>query len=145
MYSLTSLLRRLAPPVNALAAVSLGVVSPNPHPPSLVCAMIAPAHLPVLKPQQPDAQSASLKHWPVMNCEALPLPTFAAPGIELSIVPEPVDVPVPLVPVVGVLELAAGGGAAAAAEVGWAVPPVKAFAALAFGAELPKPHPPSRS
>jgi hypothetical protein len=31
-------------------------------------ATIAPAHLPDLKPQQPDAQSASDVQGPVMNC-----------------------------------------------------------------------------
>lgn len=41
---------------------------------------MAPAHLPVLKAQHPEAQSASLVHWPVMNWAPLPLPTFAAPG-----------------------------------------------------------------
>lgn len=41
---------------------------PNPQPPSRSRAMTGPAHLPVLKPQQPDAQSASLVQGPVMNC-----------------------------------------------------------------------------
>ena len=40
----------------------------NPQPPSRSRAMTGPAHLPVLKPQQPDAQSASLVQGPVMNC-----------------------------------------------------------------------------
>ena len=106
-------------------------------PPSLVCAIIAPAHFPVLNPQHPEAQSASLKHWPVMNCEALALPTLAEPGIEVSIVLEP--------ELAAAVDLAVAG-AAEAAEVGWAAPPptapVKpnAFAALALGWALPKPH-----
>ena len=56
-----------ASPRSLRAALSLGWASPNPHPPSRSCATIAPAHLPVLKPQQPDAQSASLVQGPVMN------------------------------------------------------------------------------
>jgi hypothetical protein len=72
------------PPVKpiACAALSLGVPEPNPQPPSRDKAMMAPAHFPVLKAQQPDAQSASLVHWPVMNWAPLPLPTLAAPGAD---------------------------------------------------------------
>jgi hypothetical protein len=51
------------------AALLFGDASPKPHPPSRSCAMTAPAHLPDLKPQHPDTQSASLLHAPVMNCE----------------------------------------------------------------------------
>ena len=47
--------------------MSLGWASPWPQPPSRVWAMTGPAHRPLLKPQQPDAQSASLEQLPVMN------------------------------------------------------------------------------
>lgn len=50
------------------AAVLFGTPSPNPQPPSRSCAMTGPAHLPDLKPQQPDAQSESWAQGPVMNC-----------------------------------------------------------------------------
>ena len=53
------------PARNFCAAMSLGWASPNPQPPSRSCAMTGPAHLPLLKPQQLDAQSASLWHGPV--------------------------------------------------------------------------------
>ncbi|PIL32762.1 hypothetical protein GSI_04877 [Ganoderma sinense ZZ0214-1] len=56
-----------ASPRSLRAALSLGCASPNPHPPSRSCAIIAPAHFPLLKPQHPEAQSASLLHGPVMN------------------------------------------------------------------------------
>jgi hypothetical protein len=57
------------PPVKpmAWAALSLGV-PPKPQPPSRWSAMMAPAHFPVLKPQQPEAQAESLVQGPVMNC-----------------------------------------------------------------------------
>jgi hypothetical protein len=55
-------------PSSARAALLLGCALPNPQPPSISWAMIGPAHLPVLKPQQPSAQSASLVQGPVMNC-----------------------------------------------------------------------------
>src|SRR2546423_784139 len=55
-------------PSSERAAVSLGCASPNPQPPSRSWAMTGPAHLPELKPQQPEAQSASLVQGPVMNC-----------------------------------------------------------------------------
>ena len=54
------------------AALSLGWALPKPQPPSRVWAMMAPAHLPVLKSQQPEAQSASLSQGPVMNCVPVP-------------------------------------------------------------------------
>jgi hypothetical protein len=53
---------------SATAALSLGSALPKPQPPSISWAITGPAHLPVLKPQQPSAQSASLVHGPVMNC-----------------------------------------------------------------------------
>ena len=52
---------------NFCAAMSLGWASPNPHPPSRSCAMTGPAHLPLLKPQHSEAQSASDWQGPVMN------------------------------------------------------------------------------
>lgn len=57
-----------APPVRACAAVSLGCASPKPHPPSRSWATTGPAHLPELKPQQAEAQSASVVQAPVINC-----------------------------------------------------------------------------
>jgi hypothetical protein len=63
-------LRLVMPPVKPRArpALSLGVPEPKPQPPSRWRAMMAPAHLPVVKPQQPEAQAASLVQAPVMNC-----------------------------------------------------------------------------
>jgi hypothetical protein len=60
------------PPVKARAASSLGWALPKPQPPSRSCATTGPAHLPELKPQQAEAQSASLLHAPVMNCVPWP-------------------------------------------------------------------------
>lgn len=51
----------------ARAALLFGVASPKPQPPSRCWAITAPAQRPVLKPQQPLAQSASLVQAPVMN------------------------------------------------------------------------------
>ncbi len=71
-----------------------------------------------------------------MNCEALALPTFWEPGIEESMAPEPV-----VVPVAGVAGVAAGvlagAGAAAAGEVGCA--PRRSCAAVSLGWASPKP------
>ena len=53
---------------NASAAILFGVALPWPQPPSRVWAITGPAHKPLLKPQQEDAQSASELHGPVMNC-----------------------------------------------------------------------------
>jgi hypothetical protein len=61
-----------ATPRKACAALSLGEASPKPHPPSRSSAMMAPPHLPVLKPQQPEAQSASDVQTPVMNWVPVP-------------------------------------------------------------------------
>ena len=55
------------PPVRAFAALALGWASPKPQPPSLCWATTGPAHFPLLKPQQADAQSASEVQAPVMN------------------------------------------------------------------------------
>jgi hypothetical protein len=49
------------------AALLLGVALPKPQPPSRSWAMTAPAHLPDLKPQQPEEHSESLAHSWVMN------------------------------------------------------------------------------
>ena len=111
----------LASPRSLRAALSLGWASPNPHPPSRSCAIIAPAHFPLLKPQQPDAQSASLLHGPVMNW---------VPGAVEGAGVVGADAPVFAVePVLG------PAGAS----------PRSLRAALSFGWESPKPHPPSRS
>ena len=55
-------------PSRARAALLLGCALPNPQPPSRSWATIGPAHLPELKPQQAEAQTASLVQGPVMNC-----------------------------------------------------------------------------
>jgi hypothetical protein len=36
--------------------------------------------MPQGKAQQPEAQSAALRHWPPMNCSPWPLPTFFSPA-----------------------------------------------------------------
>jgi hypothetical protein len=129
----------LIPPVNpiALAASSFGVPDPNPQPPSRDNAMMAPAHLPVLNAQQPDAQSASLVHWPVMNWAPLPRPTFWEPGMDwsmlVSLEPEP-ELSVEEEPVLSI-----------AGEVGAGPVKPRATAALSLGWASPKPQPPSRS
>ena len=112
----------------ATAASSLGDESPNPQPPSRSCATTAPAHLPLLKPQQPDAQSASLVHTPVMNCVPLP------PELELELDDEEAEL------LESVLDVSL-------APVPAAPIPVKprATAALSLGEESPNPQPPSRS
>ena len=51
--------------------VLLGEAWPKPQPPSRSWAGMMAAHLPVLKPQQVEAQSASLVQGPVMNCVPL--------------------------------------------------------------------------
>ena len=68
-----------------------------------------------------------------MNCDALPLPTFAEPGIEESIAPEPVDALDPVPELAG----AAGAGAGLAGEVG--CPPRRSCAAVSLGWASPKP------
>ena len=96
--------------------MSLGWASPWPQPPSRVWAMTGPAHRPLLKPQQPDAQSASLEHGPVMNW---------VPGA-----------------IAGAADVG-GGAAAAGADAAW---PARNFcAAMSLGCASPKPQPPSRS
>jgi len=54
---------------------------PNPQP-SFPCWNEAPGpeQIPVGLAQQPLPQSASDRHWPVMNCAPFPLPTFFAPA-----------------------------------------------------------------
>ena len=114
---------------NATAASSLGEESPKPQPPSRSCATTAPAHFPELKPQQPDAQSASLEQAPVMNC--VPAPVELVPDEEDEedeLLVSPLEVPLLL-------------------EVPEAPAPVepRATAASSFGEESPNPQPPSRS
>jgi hypothetical protein len=102
--------------------------------------MTAPAQSPVLKPQQPEAQSASLKHWPVMNCFPAPLPTLADPARLLLTAAE-----APFAALAAPAAAVVAGAAAVAGEVATGAPPVNAMAAFAFGVGFPKPHPPSRS
>lgn len=131
-------------PLSFLAAVSFGAPSPNPHPPSLSCAMIAPAHFPLLNPQHPLAQSASLLQTPVINCFPCPFP--AAPGFWAAFAAFPAFPALPPAGGAGAAE-AAGAGAVGAAA-GAAAPPWparNARAAVSFGTALPKPQPPSRS
>lgn len=108
-----------------------GCASPNPQPPSLSCAMIGPAHFPLLNPQQLSAQSASLVHGPVMNC----VPAAAA---ELAVALETTII----ASVVG-----AWPTAGVVAVLAFGAEPVKpiATAALSLGSASPKPQPPSRS
>ena len=58
----------LPPAAAPVLGPALGVALPKPHPPSLSWAGMTAAHLPLLKPQQLDAQSASEVQAPVMNC-----------------------------------------------------------------------------
>jgi hypothetical protein len=86
------------PPLAAAATAAGGAtLAAAPTPASVKPQPVLPLALPTAGPeqtaaplrpaQQPDAQSALLKHWPVMNCEASPLPTFAEPGMEVLITP----------------------------------------------------------
>src|SRR2546421_658713 len=60
--------------------MSVGCSLPNPQPPSRFWAMMAPAHLPDLKQQQPEAQSASLAPAPEIYSLPAPFPPpFPAP------------------------------------------------------------------
>jgi hypothetical protein len=115
----------LCPPRRARAASSLGCALPNPQPPSRSWATIGPAHLPVLKPQQPDAQSASLVQGPVMNCFPAPFP---APLLSVDTWGATVGVVAEVV-----------------AAVVDGVSPRRARAASSLGCESPNPQPPSRS
>jgi hypothetical protein len=56
----------------ATSARLLGCALPKPQPPSRSWAITGPAHLPELKPQQEDAQSASEVQAPVINCVPWP-------------------------------------------------------------------------
>lgn len=109
-------------PCNAFAALSFGCASPNPHPPSLSCATTGPAQVPLLNPQQADAQSASDVHAPVMNCVPAAAAGAAAPVL-----------------------LSAGGAAGAGAAASALAFPPAPFRALLFGCALPKPQPSPRS
>jgi len=107
-----------------LAALSLGLLDPKPHPPSRCKAIIAPAHLPVWNPQQPLAQSLSALQGPVMNWVPGALAGAAA----------------------GLAGLAGAAFAGALTPFeGEVIPPLKPsfWAALSFGF-APKPQPPSR-
>jgi hypothetical protein len=69
---------------------------------------------PVFLLQHVEAQSALVKHWPVMNWLPSPLPTFCAPGLEESMAG--------LALLVSVLVLSVAGGVAGVA----ACPPAPA-------------------
>ena len=132
-----------AGPVNprATAALSLGTLLPCPHPPSRSCATMAPAHLPELNPQQPEAQSASLLHGPVMNWAALPLP---APLVVVDPpLPAPEDEEVELDELVFALDAPLDEPLEDPVGAGPVKP--RATAALSLGEVLPWPQPPSRS
>lgn len=70
----------------------------KPHPCfPLSRATAAALHSPLGFAQQPLAQSASLRHAPVMNCLPAPLPTFAAPAaLEDSVCARSPPEPLPL-------------------------------------------------
>jgi hypothetical protein len=86
--------------------------------------------------QQPDAQSALLKHWPVMNCDPSALPTFCEPGRDVLIVPA-VELP-PAAAAAVAVEVPAGGAAAATATA----EDVAGAAAVPVPVPVPpKPHP----
>lgn len=89
-----------------------------------------PAHFPLLKPQQPAAQSASELHTPVMNC---------APGA----FPDPVVGGLLGEGGSGLVGLAAGGSGAVAGiwDPAFASASAAPFKALLFGCASPKPHP----
>ena len=117
--------------------MSLGWASPKPQPPSRSCATIAPAHLPDLNPQQPEAQSASLEQGPVMNW--LPGATDGA-GVVGAVVAATV-----VAAAAEEVVAAAAVVVAAAAVVVAGASPRSLRAALSFGCASPKPQPPSRS
>ena len=116
-----------ARPCSALAASSLGVALPNPHPPSRSCATTGPAHLPLRKPQHAEAQSASEVHAPVMNC----FPWAGAAGAGADAVDAAGD--------------AAAPAAAPALLVLLPLACLLAFKALLLGCASPKPQPSPRS
>jgi hypothetical protein len=89
----------------------------NPHPcfPAAVDTA-GPEHCPApfSVAQHPDAQSALLKHCPVINCFPAPLPTFSAPGIAsftvlvtVGLLPDATAAAVPLPAVAAVVVAAA--------------------------------------
>jgi hypothetical protein len=134
--------RLFCPPRNATAALLFGAALPNPQPPSRVCAMMAPAQSPDLNPQQPEAQSASLAHAPVMNCLAAALPMRL--GFAAAAARAPVGgVAGAAVGAAGVADVTATAAFTAAAVGAGPVKP-RATAALSFGVALPNPQPPSR-
>jgi hypothetical protein len=76
-----------APPRSLSAAMEFGAAAPKPHPPSRSWAIMGPAHLPELKPQQLEAQSASLVQTPVMNWVPAvgALVSAAGVGVEMTV------------------------------------------------------------
>jgi hypothetical protein len=65
-----------------MVAAALGSTNPHPFLPFWNCAASAEhTPTPLASAQQPEAQSASLTHPPVMNCEPLPEPTLRAPAL----------------------------------------------------------------
>lgn len=89
------------------------------------------AHAPPVA-QHVDAQSASLRHCPVMNCAPLPVPTFAAPAAFGSTVTVP-ELPLLLLLSLPLLADVAAGAAAAAL--------VDAAGVVAVASSSPNPHP----
>lgn len=67
----------------ACAAVVPVVVKPQPCLPESKATATA-EHTPLGFAQHPEAQSASLRHCPVMNCCPFPVPTFWLPGADVS-------------------------------------------------------------
>lgn len=95
--------------------------------------------------QQLDAQSALLRHWPVMNWDLLPLPTFWLPDLAESTghVPDATAAapPVLMFPAAGAAAGAATGGGAAAAGAGAALAPPSPKPQPVFPAALPTARP----
>lgn len=64
----------------AATLVPVEVEEENPHPVLPFCNWApGPEHIPVGFAQQPEPQSALLRHWPPMNWPPAPLPTFFVP------------------------------------------------------------------
>lgn len=105
------------PPVEPVAAPAPVPVKPQPALPFSVATALA-AQAPLGPLQHPEAQSASDRHCPVMNCWPLPAPTFED-------VPDPAPPPLP----------------AAASMDGAAWPAPWDAAGAAAAPPSPKPHP----
>jgi hypothetical protein len=68
----------------AVAGAAAAGAAPPPNPQFWIPTAPMALQSPVLLLQHVDAQSALLRHWPVMNWLPSPLPTFWAPGLLVS-------------------------------------------------------------